>query len=53
VLAALHGELADGDLACLLKRIAEPTSYGADDEQVPWVPDSKARQYCLVRQYSG
>ena len=30
-----------------------PTSYRADDEEVPLVPDSKARQECLARQYSG
>jgi hypothetical protein len=26
---------------------------GAADEEVPRVPDSKARQKCLARQYSG
>jgi len=31
--------------ACLLSR--------ADDEEVLRVPDSKARQKCLARQYSG
>jgi hypothetical protein len=32
---------------------ARPTSYGADDEELPRVPDSKARQKSLARQYSG
>jgi hypothetical protein len=32
---------------------ARPTSYRDDDEEVPRVPDSKARQKCLARQYSG
>ena len=33
---------------------SRPTSYCADDEEVPRVPGhSKARQQCLARQYSG
>jgi hypothetical protein len=29
------------------------SSYHADDEEVPGVPDSEARKKCLARQYSG
>ena len=29
------------------------SSYRADDEEVPRVPDSEARKKCLARQYSG
>ena len=32
---------------------ARPTSGGEDDEEVPRVPDSKVRQSCRARQYSG